>query len=130
MVPIPASQWTETATAYHGPSLAPPRQSNRVSDLARVVLLSGITKPASCHALRPSFVTYLLEAGNDIQTIQELLGHADLKTTMISTHVLQRGGRGVRSPLESLAFPSDSQASEAAPLSRTPSRRLPRITRV
>jgi len=98
MVPIPASQWTETATAYHGPSLAPPRQSNRVSDLARVVLLSGITKPASCHALRPSFVTYLLEAGNDIQTIQELLGHADLKTTMISTRRTPKRQKRPRCP--------------------------------
>ena len=63
---------------------------------------AGITKRASCHSLRHSFATHLLEDGYDIRTIQELLGHRSVRTTMIYTHVLNRGGRGVRSPLDSL----------------------------
>jgi integron integrase len=61
-----------------------------------------LTKPASCHTLRHSFATHLLEDGYDIRTIQELLGHRDVKTTMIYTHVLNRGGQGVYRPMDRL----------------------------
>lgn len=80
-----------------------------VTDAARA---AGVVKPVSCHTLRHSFATHLLADGYDIRTIQELLGHRDVKTTMIYTHVLnQVGGRGVLSPLDRHPDPRDGQKS-------------------
>ena len=68
--------------------------------MKRAVRQVGLQKKATCHTLRHSFATHLLEDGHDIRTVQELLGHKDVKTTMVYTHVLNRGGRGVRSPMD------------------------------
>ena len=70
---------------------------------------AGLTKRVTSHTFRHSFATHLLTGGYDIRTVQELLGHTDVRTTMIYTHVLNRGGRGVRSPADGQAGRGDAR---------------------
>ncbi len=93
-------RWRNSETGEQGRHHLDPTVIQKA--VRRAVLASGIITPATCHTFRHSFATHLLETGQDIRTIQELLGHQDIKTTMIYTHVLNRGPLGVRSPADAL----------------------------
>ena len=100
---------------YSGKPLRPHLHEKGVQRAVQAaVRRAGLSRPASCHTLRHSFATHLLEDGYDVRTLQELLGHSDLKTTMIYTHVLSKGAGGVRSPLDRVggAAPADAPAAQ------------------